>query len=98
MGSRASKCRGEDGAIVGALSAACQTRDAVRYNARPSQLPAAERAAFLMVKATADDTQHVGRVGFVSLGCPKALVDSERILTQLNIEGYETSNSYADAD
>ena len=28
-------------------------------------------------------------VGFVSLGCPKALVDSERILTQLRIEGYE---------
>jgi ribosomal protein S12 methylthiotransferase len=51
-----------------------------------------------MVKATADDTLHVGRVGFVSLGCPKALVDSERILTQLKIEGYETSNSYADAD
>ena len=29
------------------------------------------------------------RVGFVSLGCPKALVDSERILTQLRAEGYE---------
>ncbi len=39
-----------------------------------------------------------GRVGFVSLGCPKALVDSERILTQLKIEGYETSSDYADAD
>ncbi len=38
------------------------------------------------------------RVGFVSLGCPKALVDSERILTQLKIEGYATSTSYADAD
>src|SRR5262249_14416411 len=32
------------------------------------------------------------------LGCPKALVDSERILTQLKLEGYETSSSYADAD
>jgi ribosomal protein S12 methylthiotransferase len=29
------------------------------------------------------------KVGFVSLGCPKALVDSERILTQLKVEGYE---------
>jgi len=29
------------------------------------------------------------KVGFVSLGCPKALVDSERILTQLRIDGYE---------
>jgi ribosomal protein S12 methylthiotransferase len=38
------------------------------------------------------------RVGFVSLGCPKALVDSERILTQLKTEGYEISPSYDNAD
>jgi len=38
------------------------------------------------------------RVGFVSLGCPKALVDSERVLTQLRAEGYATSASYRDAD
>src|SRR5207344_289946 len=38
------------------------------------------------------------RVGFVSLGCPKALVDSERILTQLRIRGYEISPSYETAD
>ncbi|GAB5501124.1 MAG: 30S ribosomal protein S12 methylthiotransferase RimO [Pseudohongiellaceae bacterium] len=38
------------------------------------------------------------RVGFVSLGCPKALVDSERILTQLRMEGYDVVASYADAD
>lgn len=38
------------------------------------------------------------RVGFVSLGCPKALVDSERILTQLRAEGYEISGSYDAAD
>ena len=38
------------------------------------------------------------RVGFVSLGCPKALVDSERILTQLRAEGYDSSKTYADAD
>ncbi|MDB5985067.1 MAG: rimO [Nevskia sp.] len=38
------------------------------------------------------------RIGFVSLGCPKALVDSERILTQLRAEGYETVGSYAAAD
>jgi len=37
------------------------------------------------------------RIGFVSLGCPKALVDSERILTQLRLEGYEISPSYDDA-
>jgi ribosomal protein S12 methylthiotransferase len=38
------------------------------------------------------------RVGFVSLGCPKALVDSERILTQLRAEGYDIAPSYAGAD
>ncbi|EXJ11885.1 30S ribosomal protein S12 methylthiotransferase RimO [Nitrincola nitratireducens] len=38
------------------------------------------------------------KVGFVSLGCPKALVDSERILTQLRTEGYEISSSYDNAD
>jgi ribosomal protein S12 methylthiotransferase len=38
------------------------------------------------------------RVGFVSLGCPKALVDSEHILTRLRAEGYLVSPSYADAD
>ena len=38
------------------------------------------------------------RVGFVSLGCPKALVDSERILTRLRAEGYEVAPSYTSAD
>jgi ribosomal protein S12 methylthiotransferase len=38
------------------------------------------------------------KVGFVSLGCPKALTDSELILTQLSAEGYTTSKSYAGAD
>ena len=38
------------------------------------------------------------RVGFVSLGCPKALVDSERILTQLRTDGYEIAPSYEGAD
>ena len=38
------------------------------------------------------------RIGFVSLGCPKALVDSERILTQLRAEGYEVAPTYEAAD
>jgi ribosomal protein S12 methylthiotransferase len=38
------------------------------------------------------------KIGFVSLGCPKALVDSERIITKLRAEGYELSASYAGAD
>ncbi|NIB44266.1 30S ribosomal protein S12 methylthiotransferase RimO [Pseudomaricurvus alkylphenolicus] len=44
--------------------------------------------------------QKVGsqKVGFVSLGCPKALVDSERILTKLKLDGYDVVSSYDDAD
>ena len=38
------------------------------------------------------------KIGIVSLGCPKALVDSERILTKLRAEGYEISGTYAGAD
>ncbi len=52
--------------------------------------------------ATAGDAAAVPaaapKVGFVSLGCPKALVDSEQILTQLRAEGYQTAKSYAGAD
>ncbi len=38
------------------------------------------------------------KIGFASLGCPKALVDSERILTQLRAEGYETVGGFEEAD
>ena len=43
-------------------------------------------------------TARAPTVGFVSLGCPKALTDSELILTQLRAEGYETSKTFAGAD
>ncbi len=49
--------------------------------------------AVIKKKSTASPT-----VGFVSLGCPKALVDSEQILTQLRAEGYQISGSYDGAD
>ncbi len=39
-----------------------------------------------------------GKIGFVSLGCPKATVDSERILTELRVQGYEMSADYSGAD
>jgi ribosomal protein S12 methylthiotransferase len=39
-----------------------------------------------------------GKIGFVSLGCPKATVDTERILTQLRSDGYDLVGSYSDAD
>ncbi len=42
--------------------------------------------------------QPAPKVGFVSLGCPKALTDSELILTQLSAEGYQTSKTFAGAD
>ena len=54
----------------------------------PSKSP---RAASKVVKRNP-------RVGFVSLGCPKALVDSERILTQLRAQGYDIAPNYAGAD
>ncbi|MBC5766679.1 30S ribosomal protein S12 methylthiotransferase RimO [Ramlibacter albus] len=42
--------------------------------------------------------QDIPKVGFVSLGCPKALTDSELILTQLSAEGYQTSKTFEGAD
>ncbi len=50
----------------------------------------------MATKATSKATSP--KVGFVSLGCPKALVDSERILTQLRAEGYRVAPTYEDAD
>jgi ribosomal protein S12 methylthiotransferase len=43
-------------------------------------------------------SSHPPKVGFVSLGCPKALTDSELILTQLSAEGYQTSKTFEGAD
>ena len=43
-------------------------------------------------------SQHQPAIGFVSLGCPKALVDSERILTQISADGYAITKRYDDAD
>jgi ribosomal protein S12 methylthiotransferase len=50
--------------------------------------------------STAERTHPTGapKIGFVSLGCPKALTDSELILTQLRAEGYDTSKTFAGAD
>lgn len=47
---------------------------------------------------TAQAFAAAGRIGFVSLGCPKATVDTERILTQLRADGYELVGAYEDAD
>ncbi|MFV2035940.1 MAG: radical SAM protein, partial [Halocynthiibacter sp.] len=58
-------------------------------NLRPDLAPKAR------IDATARDGQP--KIGMVSLGCPKALVDSERILTRLRAEGYAISPDYKDA-
>ena len=50
-----------------------------------------------MKKALSKTRSGSEKVGFISLGCPKALVDSERILTQLRVEGYEITPHYEDA-
>ena len=47
---------------------------------------------------TGEAPKSAPKISFVSLGCPKALVDSERIITQLRAEGYELTKSHAGAD
>lgn len=53
-----------------------------------------------LARAQVTDTRRDGQptIGMVSLGCPKALVDSERILTRLRAEGYAISADYAGAE
>ena len=57
-----------------------------------------KRGAAESARRPARAETRVPRVGFVSLGCPKALVDSEQIVTQLRAEGYAISPTYAGAD
>ncbi|WP_440053100.1 30S ribosomal protein S12 methylthiotransferase RimO [Pseudoalteromonas sp. T1lg65] len=65
----------------------------------PKQTTTLETAKKQLDAATLEKSADAGsKVGFVSLGCPKNLVDSERILTQLRTEGYEVVNSYHDSD
>jgi len=49
-------------------------------------------------RSNQDTPQNIHKVGFISLGCPKALVDSEQIITKLRAEGYEISPSYEGSD
>ncbi|TAL76603.1 MAG: 30S ribosomal protein S12 methylthiotransferase RimO [Beijerinckiaceae bacterium] len=51
-----------------------------------------------MTQRPADNTANAPKISFVSLGCPKALVDSEHIITRLRAEGYELVKSHAGAD
>jgi ribosomal protein S12 methylthiotransferase len=52
----------------------------------------------IKIRGVAKEKIRPPRIGFVSLGCPKALVDSEQIITQLRAEGYEIAPNYGSAD
>ena len=59
---------------------------------------AARRGSSLPAQARRTGKPKIPKVGFVSLGCPKALVDSERIITKLRSEGYQIAADYDGAD
>src|SRR5262245_17330983 len=73
---------------------------ALRVQARSPHMhkAASKRASSIAASKPRRAAKPVPRVGLVSLGCPKALVDSERIITRLRAEGYELSADYAGAD
>jgi ribosomal protein S12 methylthiotransferase len=68
--------------------------EATAFQASPATIPSAAN----LVAATPAAKTAAPKVGFVSLGCPKALTDSELILTRLSAEGYATSKTFAGAD
>src|SRR5207342_1226917 len=82
---------GEGGQVVINRFAAPHRKPPVRV------VPARYNCLFFLEFAAAMSLANP-KVGFVSLGCPKALVDSERILTQLKVEGYDLVPTYDDAD
>jgi ribosomal protein S12 methylthiotransferase len=71
-------------------------------NAAPTKSKAQSKAKSAAASATTANVRRQNgaapKVGFVSLGCPKALVDSERIITKLRSEGYAIAPDYDDAD
>ncbi len=64
----------------------------------PRSAAARTPASLQPATGSGDAAGRAPRVGFVSLGCPKALVDSERIVTQLRAEGYTVAGTYQDSD
>jgi len=80
------------------LTRALSSGAALGYSAAMSDTPPLLRPD--LARALVPDTRRLGQptIGMVSLGCPKALVDSERILTRLRAEGYAISPDYKGAD
>ena len=64
----------------------------------PKQTTTMEGPKKVLAEQSQGESAQGSRIGFVSLGCPKNLVDSERILTQLRTEGYDVVPTYNDAD
>src|SRR5690606_2684350 len=64
----------------------------------PSQTTTLDTPAKTLANQVQAGASKGNTIGFVSLGCPKNLVDSERILTQLRTEGYNIVPTYNDAD
>ena len=64
----------------------------------PAKIIEEQHQAVVASANVSKESERAAKVGFVSLGCPKNLVDSERILTQLRTEGYDVTNSYDDAE
>src|SRR5258706_1877566 len=100
MGSARGACGHLQGPAPGVLwRAYCTGRAARRpdhpMNPAPAPAPAPGGTAATRRRAPA---RAAPAVGFVSLGCPKALVDSERIITELNLRGYGIVPEYRDAD
>ena len=73
-------------------------RSAPAKKAPKSKASQAKTSQAKTPRAKAPRAKAAPRVGVVSLGCPKALVDSERIMTRLRAEGYDLVDSYAGAD
>jgi len=64
----------------------------------PKQTTTLETPKKILTESSNSEDSKGAKVGFISLGCPKNLVDSERILTQLKTEGYDVVPSYKDAE
>src|SRR5512135_647328 len=87
----------DDSGLVRAVRGACTTAFASARR-RLHEPGAQEPGTIAFSRSNTSMSRKNPKVGFVSLGCPKALVDSERILTQLRVEGYDIVPSYGAAD
>src|SRR5262245_40805705 len=94
---------GPGDSLAGARSAKCSDDQRQRHPC-PKRFAACGRACARLAPAPMENPNagrpaaRAPKVSFVSLGCPKALVDSERIITRLRAEGYELARAHAGAD